>query len=40
MVANYVDFKLNDLPGFGKSPTCRFRGIDVQCGPRGLQGRR
>ena len=38
MVANYVDFKLNDLPGFGNSPTCRFRGIDVQCGPRGLRG--
>ena len=38
MVSNYVDFKLDDLPGFGKSPTCRFRGIDVQCGPRGLKG--
>lgn len=37
-VANYVDFKLNDLPGFGSLPTCRFRGIDVQCGPRGLKG--
>ncbi|GAC1421167.1 MAG: hypothetical protein NVSMB62_15860 [Acidobacteriaceae bacterium] len=38
LVTNYVDFKLNDLPGFGKSPTCKFRGIDVQCGPRGLKG--
>lgn len=38
MVTNYVDFKLNDLPGFGKSPTCKFRGLDVQCGPRGLKG--
>ena len=38
MVSNYVDFKLNDLPGFGRSPTCKFRGIDVQCGPRGLRG--
>ncbi len=37
-VSNYVDFRLNDLPGFGKTPTCRFRGIDVQCGPRGLRG--
>ena len=38
LVANYVDFKLNDLPGFGSLPTCKFRGIDVQCGPRGLKG--
>ncbi len=38
MVTNYVDFKLNDLPGFGNSPTCKFHGIDVQCGPRGLKG--
>ena len=38
VVTNYVDFKLNDLPGFGKSPTCKYRGIDVQCGPRGLRG--
>ena len=38
MVTNYVDFHLNDLPGFGKSPNCKYRGIDVQCGPRGLKG--
>jgi hypothetical protein len=38
LVANYVDFKLNDLPGFGSLPSCKFRGIDVQCGPRGLKG--
>ena len=38
LVGNYVDFKLNDLPGFGSLPTCKFRGIDVQCGPRGLKG--
>jgi len=37
-VANYVDFKLDDLPGFGSAPTCKFRGLDVQCGPRGLKG--
>lgn len=37
-VANYVDFKLNDLPEFGSQPTCKFRGVDVQCGPRGLKG--
>ena len=38
MVSRYVDFQLNDLPGFGSSPTCKYRGIDVQCGPRGLKG--
>ncbi len=38
MVSNYVDFHLNDLPGFGKSPNCKYRGLDVQCGPRGLKG--
>ncbi len=38
VVVNYVDFKLNDLPTFGSLPTCKFRGVDVQCGPRGLRG--
>jgi hypothetical protein len=38
VVSNYLDFHLNDLPGFGKSPTCKYRGIDVQCGPRGMPG--
>ena len=38
MVTNYVDFHLNDLPGFGNSPNCKYRGLDVQCGPRGLKG--
>jgi enediyne biosynthesis protein E4 len=38
MVANYVDFHLDDLPGFGTKPTCKYRGLDVQCGPRGLKG--
>lgn len=37
-VANYVDFSFNDLPKFGQQPTCKFRGVDVQCGPRGLKG--
>lgn len=36
-VANYVDFKLDDLPTFGQS-FCRYRGLPVQCGPRGLPG--
>jgi hypothetical protein len=38
MVSGYVDFHLDDLPGFGRTPTCKYRGIDVQCGPRGLKG--
>ncbi len=38
MVTNYVDFRLNDLPGFGSAPNCKYRGISVQCGPRGLRG--
>lgn len=38
MVTNYLDFKLGDLPGFGKTPTCKYRGLDVQCGPRGMPG--
>jgi hypothetical protein len=38
MVANYVDFHLNDLPQFGSTPYCKYRGVDVQCGPRGLKG--
>jgi enediyne biosynthesis protein E4 len=37
-VSHYVDFHLNDLPVFGSSPTCKYRGVDVQCGPRGLKG--
>jgi hypothetical protein len=37
-VTNYVDFHLDDLPGFGKAPNCKYRGLDVQCGPRGLKG--
>jgi len=37
-VSHYVNFNLNDLPAFGSSPTCKFRGIAVQCGPRGLKG--
>lgn len=38
MVANYVDFHLSDLPQFGSKSTCKFKGIPVQCGPRGLKG--
>jgi hypothetical protein len=37
-VSNYVDFDINHLPEFGKGRTCQFKGVPVQCGPRGLPG--
>jgi hypothetical protein len=37
-VSNYVDFDLNRLPEFGVGRTCQFKGVPVQCGPRGLPG--
>lgn len=37
-VSNYVDFRLDDLPAFGEGVTCNYKGIPVQCGPRGLKG--
>jgi hypothetical protein len=37
-VTNYVDFRIKDLPEFGKGKFCQYRGIPVQCGPRGLPG--
>ena len=39
-VAAYVTIDLNNLPVYGSSPTCSFRGIRVQCGPRGINGDR
>jgi hypothetical protein len=38
MVSRYVEFDLDHLPQFGVGATCRFRGIPVQCGPRGMKG--
>ncbi|HEV2880079.1 MAG TPA: CRTAC1 family protein [Pyrinomonadaceae bacterium] len=37
-VANYVSFDFNKLPEFGKEKTCQFKGVAVQCGPRGMAG--
>jgi hypothetical protein len=37
-VSNYVDFDVSNLPEFGKGRSCQFKGIPVQCGPRGLKG--
>ena len=39
-VANYVDVDINNLPKFGSGPFCQYRGIPVNCGPRGLKGAR
>jgi len=39
-VANYVDVDMNNLPPFGEGPFCQYRGIPVNCGPRGLKGAR
>jgi len=39
-IANYVDVDMNDLPKFGDGPFCQYRGIPVNCGPRGLKGAR
>ena len=37
-VSRYVKVDLARLPEFGKDKTCQYRGIAVQCGPRGLEG--
>ena len=37
-VSHYVDLSLADLPAFGSAKTCKYLGVDVQCGPRGLKG--
>jgi len=37
-VSRYVDLNLHDLPLFGSMQNCQYRGIQVQCGPRGLKG--
>jgi hypothetical protein len=38
-VARYLDLELDRLPEFGRGDLCHYRGIPVQCGPRGLPGR-
>jgi len=40
-VSHYVDFRLDNLPAFGSSDSsksCKYLGLDVQCGPHGLKG--
>lgn len=38
IVANYVAFDFKNLPEFGKGRLCQYKGVPVQCGPRGLPG--
>jgi enediyne biosynthesis protein E4 len=37
-VSHYVDFHLDNMAAFGSSDTCKYLGIEVQCGPLGLKG--
>ena len=37
-VANYVVFDPKEVPTPGQDKTCRWKGIPVMCGPRGLPG--
>jgi enediyne biosynthesis protein E4 len=37
-VSRYVHVDLEHLPEFGSNKDCRYQGIPVQCGPRGLDG--
>ena len=39
-VANYLVFDLDKIPPLGKDPACNFKGVPVNCGPRGLVGER
>jgi enediyne biosynthesis protein E4 len=38
IVTHYADIALDSLPAFGLLKTCKYRGVDVQCGPKGLNG--
>lgn len=38
MITRYVEFDPQKPPPFGSGPACHYRGIPVQCGPRGMKG--
>jgi hypothetical protein len=38
VVANYVDFKAQETPPRRENSGCRWKGVPVPCGPRGLKG--
>jgi hypothetical protein len=37
-VSRYTHLDLNNLPQFGSNKFCQYKGMQVQCGPWGLQG--
>ena len=37
-VSHYVEVHLDNMMAFGSRDTCKYLGIPVQCGPRGLKG--
>jgi enediyne biosynthesis protein E4 len=37
-VSRYVHVDMNNLPEFGSTKFCRFKGVAVQCGPWGMEG--
>src|SRR6202050_5618918 len=37
-VSRYVHVDMNDLPTFGSTRFCQFKGAPVQCGPWGMEG--
>jgi enediyne biosynthesis protein E4 len=39
-VANYLVFDFDKVPSLGRDPACNFKGVPVNCGPRGLVGER
>jgi enediyne biosynthesis protein E4 len=38
VVVNYAEFDLAHPPVFGSGLACKYMGVNVQCGPRGLKG--
>jgi len=39
-VSHYLAFDFDKIPPAGKNPNCDFKGVPVNCGPRGLIGER
>jgi enediyne biosynthesis protein E4 len=37
-VSRYVHVDMNNLPVFGSTKFCKFKGVPVQCGPWGMEG--